>query len=163
MRRSLFLVAATLFLPSFAAADIPPPAGYVDPCNTDKACGKGQEVNVCSTYYGDSSKCERLHASDGFTFQCRTHGASTWSEVWCRTADAKRDNAKRNEKKVTAPPATDPSAKPAVATPVKAEPAKTPAEVGKTPTEAAPVAAAPVTAKPKRPLRGKKIVRPPAF
>ena len=128
MRKSMILVAAALFLPSLVMADIPPPAGYVESCTTQKACAKGDEADTCGAYYGDSQACNRKHEGDGFRFSCRTNGASTWGEVWCRTKEAKAAaEAKQQAAKDQA--AKDQAAKDQAAKDQAAKPTTTPAAV----------------------------------
>ncbi len=72
-----------LLFPWIAAADIPPPPDYVETCTVKLQCAP-EEVGVsCSTYFGEADKCTKLYSGKGFTHKCRTHGASTWTEVWC--------------------------------------------------------------------------------
>lgn len=88
MTRAPFLRHVTcaigLFLCAPAAADIPPPPGYVEQCTIEKQCTKAEEGDACGAWHGDRDKCEKKHASDGFVRKCKTRGASVWTEVYCR-------------------------------------------------------------------------------
>ena len=141
MRKNRLLVAATIVcgaigFPSLALADIPPPEGYVESCTPKKACGNN-ESDECGAYYGDPHKCDTVHAADGFARACRTHGASVWTEVWCRTKEAKDAFVKRQAQVKTT------AAAPSVVQPVKAEAAAN----AQPAVNAQPVKAEPATAK----------------
>lgn len=69
-----------------ARADIPPPPGYVEPCQVSKVQKKDEFCTECSgSYYNDPDFCERRFSSDKLSWQlrCRTRGASVWTEIWC--------------------------------------------------------------------------------
>lgn len=97
-----------------AQADIAPPRGYVETCTVERQQEPGSTCLSCSTTFREPDACATRHAQDGYTHRCRTDGASTWSEVWCRPA-VPQD---------TLPPAppTDPSVIPEVVPPVPASP-----------------------------------------
>jgi MYXO-CTERM domain-containing protein len=88
MRPLHLLVAATLAL-TFAAAsraDVAPPTGFVETCTLEKQASPGQECHDCRAYYGNHDHCSNSLSSFGFSQKCRSRGASSWSEVWCRAA-----------------------------------------------------------------------------
>lgn len=69
-----------------AAADLPPPVGYVEKCSVEKQRGSAEDCVSCSTYFAQADACEKQHAPRGYARRCRTRGASTWSEVWCKSS-----------------------------------------------------------------------------
>jgi hypothetical protein len=77
---------ALAFLAPVVRADIPPPEGYVETCTLENHAKPGTECVSCDAWHGEHDKCEKLHGAAGYTQSCRTGGASTWSEVWCRPA-----------------------------------------------------------------------------
>ena len=77
-------IAALLCLSRAAFADVPPPPGYVEQCTVEKQCKKDEDGDACGAWHGDRDKCKKLHAKDGFTYKCSTHGASVWTEIYCR-------------------------------------------------------------------------------
>jgi MYXO-CTERM domain-containing protein len=84
-----FAVVAALWVSTLAgtaAADLPPPAGFVETCTTEKQTKPGSECLSCSAFHGNAQHCSASLASYGFTQSCRSRGASVWSEVWCRAA-----------------------------------------------------------------------------
>ncbi len=83
---ALPLAAALPLLASPASADIPPPIGYVEQCTPARQQLPGRECVGCSSYFGSLQKCPELLVGSGFTKACQSHGASTWTEVWCRPA-----------------------------------------------------------------------------
>jgi hypothetical protein len=96
----VFAFAFSSLATSAASADVPPSPGYVEACTVANESGQGRECRSCDTYFGNPPDyCEGLVGSGGFTRACRTSGASTWSEVWCKGAAA-------------APPAPAPSPAP---------------------------------------------------
>ena len=83
----LFAVVAGLWISTLAAtaaADLPPPAGFVETCTTEKQAKPGTECLSCAAYHGNFGHCSDSLASYGFTKSCKSRGASVWSEVWCR-------------------------------------------------------------------------------
>lgn len=88
IRHALFAASAAaiaLATPSLSArADIPPPEGYVETCTLEKQQKPDTECLSCDAWHGEHDKCEKLHGASGYTQACRSGGASTWSEVWCR-------------------------------------------------------------------------------
>lgn len=87
MRARLATLGAALLLASAPAlADVPPEPGYVEQCTAAKQQKPAMECVGCSTYYAKHDKCPKLLESAGFTKACQSRGASTWTEVWCRSA-----------------------------------------------------------------------------
>lgn len=78
---AVLLVAAST---SYARADVPPPRGYVESCTVQAHAQDGRECRECSTYHGNPPTHCASEVGDGYERACRTRGASTWSEVWCR-------------------------------------------------------------------------------
>jgi MYXO-CTERM domain-containing protein len=71
-----------------ARADVPPPEGYVEACTVEKQA-PGQECVLCGdSYYKTPNACAAKLEPDGYTKACRTRGASTWKEVWCKKGKA---------------------------------------------------------------------------
>jgi len=83
---ALSLAAALPLLASSAAADIPPPIGYIEECTPARQQLSGLECVGCSSYFGSLEKCPDLLVALDFTKACQSRGASTWTEVWCRPA-----------------------------------------------------------------------------
>lgn len=103
-----------------AWADVPPPEGFVETCTVEKQAAPGQECVLCGdSYYKTPDACATKLTPSGYSKACRTRGASTWKEVWC--------------KKGTGAPAASASAAPVASA---AEPAPAPAPSS----EPAPVA-----------------------
>lgn len=73
---------------NLAFADIAPPPGYVEQCTVAKQQKAGQECRACGSSFMGRKECAKLGAQ-GFKEQCRSQGASVWTEVWCRPAGAK--------------------------------------------------------------------------
>lgn len=69
-----------------AAADLPPPHGYVDTCSVETQAKHGTECLGCRAYHGNMDYCDASLGPYGFTQACRGLGASSWGEVWCRPA-----------------------------------------------------------------------------
>jgi hypothetical protein len=69
-------------------ADVAPPHGYAERCTLDETCPLGKECVLCPADFQDvnqhTSVCERNLGSLGFVKQCKSWGASVWTEVWCR-------------------------------------------------------------------------------
>ena len=77
------MVAALLLMSSMAMADVPPPRGYVETCTVEIQCGDipGKQ---CSGWHGGRESCEALE-KDSWVRMCKTFGASSWDEVFCKT------------------------------------------------------------------------------
>jgi MYXO-CTERM domain-containing protein len=88
--RSTLLALALALIPALAAADIPPPDGYKESCTLEAYAKDGRECATCSAWHGGHEQCDPLEAK-GMTSQCKTYGASAWSEVWCGPAPAPKD------------------------------------------------------------------------
>lgn len=80
----LSLAVALSLLASAAAADVPPPPGYVEQCTPARQQLPGTECVGCASYFGSVNKCPELLGGAGFTKACQSSGASVWTEVWCR-------------------------------------------------------------------------------
>ncbi|HEX2877056.1 MAG TPA: hypothetical protein VHP33_37655 [Polyangiaceae bacterium] len=81
---SLLAGAIAVTAPS-VRADVPPPEGYVEPCTVEKQSASGQGCVLCGdSYYKTPNACAAKLEPDGYTKACRTRGASTWKEVWCK-------------------------------------------------------------------------------
>ena len=142
-----------------AAADVPAPKGYVERCTLEKQQRPGDECVACSTYYAEADACEKQHSPRGFARRCKTRGASTWSEIWCKESagpkvastgdpqDAGAGTDPQPSASASATATTAPSAAPtAIATPATGDPS--PVE----PTPAASSAPQPTT----RPAPGER-------
>jgi hypothetical protein len=83
MKRAVLLF-ALLLCPSVALADLPRPPNYVEQCTVEKQCAKNEEGTSCSANHSERDKCSKTLSAQGWTFKCRTRGASVWTEIWCR-------------------------------------------------------------------------------
>jgi hypothetical protein len=85
-----WILATTLPLSSLlagaAAADVAPPPDYVESCTVANSQQPGRiECLSCGeSYFGAPTACRDKHAAAGYELRCKTRGASTWGEVWCR-------------------------------------------------------------------------------
>ena len=88
MRQIHAFVAASLVLglAGKSRADLAPPGDFVETCTLEKQASAGQECQACRAYYGNHDHCSNSLSALGFAQKCRSRGASTWSEVWCRSA-----------------------------------------------------------------------------
>lgn len=85
MHLRALLIAAFLLVPVAALADLAPPPGYQEQCTIERVQQAGELCQLCTgAYHGDRDYCERELAGQGYEHRCRTRGASTWREVWCR-------------------------------------------------------------------------------
>jgi hypothetical protein len=87
MKRIALSLAVVVF-PAFAAADLPPPDGYVEQCTVEKQCAKGEEGTACRASFKERDKCRTELSAQGWVHKCKTRGASVWTEVWCRPKKA---------------------------------------------------------------------------
>lgn len=92
------LLFSTHVLTTEASADIPPRPGYVEQCTVKKQQQKGETCTVCSTHHGDRDKCLKTLGKEGYSRRCKTRGASTWSEVWCKLDGVKKEAPGPSEK-----------------------------------------------------------------
>jgi hypothetical protein len=83
---ALSLSAALPLVAATAAADLPPPIGYIEECTPERQQVAGLECVGCASYFGSPTKCPDLLVPLDFTKACQSRGASTWTEVWCRPA-----------------------------------------------------------------------------
>lgn len=91
-----------------ASADVPPPPGYVETCTVERQQKPGEECRECRAWHGERDACEKTLGKDGFERRCSTAGASVWTELWCRNADAPAAPPKPAEPPAPpAPPAPD--------------------------------------------------------
>ena len=73
---------------------MPPPAGYVEQCTVEKQAAPGQECVLCGdSYYKTPNACAAKLEPNGYVKACRTRGASTWKEVWCKGKGAPTPSA----------------------------------------------------------------------
>jgi hypothetical protein len=70
---------------STARADLVAP-GYKETCTMEKVRAAGKECLECRAFFGNPEHCSASLQSYGFTQACRTGGASTWGEIWCRAS-----------------------------------------------------------------------------
>lgn len=90
MTRLLLSLAALALVAGPALADVPPEPGYVEKCTVKNHAKDGKECILCTDpWHEKRDACEVKHAKDGYTKACKTRGASTWDEVWCRPAAGK--------------------------------------------------------------------------
>lgn len=111
MRTAALAALLILALPGLAAADIPPPEGYVETCVVSAYAREGTRCASCDTWHSDERPCAQREELSGMTVCCRTAGASVWSEVWCEGA-CPAPNAPAPASPPAAPstPASSPSA-----------------------------------------------------
>jgi MYXO-CTERM domain-containing protein len=83
MIRTLCIALLLLALPAAALADVPQPADYVESCDLKYYEKPGVLCKGCSAWHGEPDACKPL-GDEGYANQCRTAGASTWGEVWCK-------------------------------------------------------------------------------
>ncbi len=94
IRTLLPLATLILFAAGLAHADIAPPPGYEEACQVKKVRQPGEECVSCGdAYHGDVEACRRKLEPEGYAHRCQTRGASTWDEVWCRTAASEEEPA----------------------------------------------------------------------
>ncbi|MBK8994543.1 MAG: hypothetical protein IPM35_02165 [Myxococcales bacterium] len=82
------LALSSLLMARSASADVAPPPGYVEKCSVEKQRGAGEDCAACSTYFAEADACQKQYAPRGYAERCRTRGASTWTEVWCKPSSA---------------------------------------------------------------------------
>ena len=100
---------AQLLFVGTAAADIPPPDDYVEPCTRARQEKDPEYCELRSAYYADpygclenegnapadASACENAKEptesdcckgwiDEGWAFRCKTFGGSAWKAMWCR-------------------------------------------------------------------------------
>jgi len=120
----LFGVAALYTTPSFA--DVAPPAGFVETCTVEQQQGPNRECVLCGdSYYKEPDACAHKLETAGYTKSCKTRGASTWKEVWCRKPAAASGSAPATTATVAEPAASVVAADPPKA-PSSQEPAALP-------------------------------------
>lgn len=83
------LFAVLTFIVRPAAADLPPPPNYVEKCTVENQQQPEEACKVCGTYLGARDRCEKEFGTKGYSFRCRTYGASVWREVWCKPSEQK--------------------------------------------------------------------------
>ena len=70
-----------------ARADIAP-AGK-ETCSLDQLDTDGLVCESCRTSHEEPNACSDKYRDSEFTQQCRSSGASVWTEIWC-TGEAKK-------------------------------------------------------------------------
>jgi hypothetical protein len=86
--QSVMALLVVAFTAAPALADIPPPSTYVETCTIAKQQTTGSECLQCSAYFGDVDRCSKLLNPYCYAKVCKAWGASSWSEVLCRSAGA---------------------------------------------------------------------------
>jgi hypothetical protein len=83
------LLGAGVLVGGSARADVAPPPDYVESCTVARQQAPGEQCQACDAWHGDREICARtLASSAGWAKRCQTRGASTWTEIWCRSASA---------------------------------------------------------------------------
>ncbi len=82
--RAYFGAGVLGFLAGHALADVAPPPDYVEKCTIEEQQGAGDECQPCGASFQGREKCTALGA-EGYKHRCKAHGASVWTEVWCRS------------------------------------------------------------------------------
>jgi hypothetical protein len=89
---TLPLIAVAFSIASAAQADVAPPETYVETCKVDKQETATTECVSCKssrgTDIGENSRCSKLLSTYCYTNNCKTWGASAWTEVWCRAKNS---------------------------------------------------------------------------
>ena len=84
-------------LPAHADLVIPEPEVKPD-CRLEAIQTEGRVCEVCTASRGDA--CALKYKETAFAMECKTEGASSWNEIWCRpekpeaTGQAKLDEGK---------------------------------------------------------------------
>ena len=86
------LVQTTLILSTYA--DVPPPEGYKESCTVSIQSENGDECISCDADF-ETNDCQLSYGAQGYSKKCQSLGASTWTEVWCKTTP--RSAAEINE------------------------------------------------------------------
>ena len=68
---------------SAARADMVP-EGYVEHCTLDEKQESNEACEECRAWLGDREACSKEYNGTELSNKCRTIGASTWTEIWCR-------------------------------------------------------------------------------
>ncbi len=114
------LLLAPLFaaIPSRVFADIPPPRGYVEECTIANVQKDGEECVERDAWHGDRDASQRYLGDFGYCRRCKTSGASTYGEIYCRqkSSDNPLPSGWRAAIKALPTPSADPdpSSKPLV-------------------------------------------------
>lgn len=77
---------ATLLVAPVALADLAPIGP--EPCTLDKVANGRDCVECKGAYHGDIDFCVREQEGQHRTLECKTRGASVWTEIWCGEAPA---------------------------------------------------------------------------
>ena len=84
------LMLCAVAAPLSASADLAPPPGYKEKCTVKKQQKPGETCTACTdAYHRKPDACADKLAKEGYTRRCKTRGASTWTEVWCRPGKGK--------------------------------------------------------------------------
>ena len=77
-----------LALLATAAADLPPPPGYVETCTLANVQKPGETCGICTATFQDADICAQTLAPQGYAHRC-TAGTSpsVWSEIWCKPGE----------------------------------------------------------------------------
>ncbi|MFO0694707.1 MAG: hypothetical protein U0230_14190 [Polyangiales bacterium] len=67
-----------------ARADVVLPREYVEPCTVESRSDERHECKACARSYRQPAEHCATEVGPGYTLACKTTGASTWTEVWCR-------------------------------------------------------------------------------
>src|SRR5262245_10801384 len=82
---------------SAAYADMPPPIGYIETGTVDNEARSGATCVECAGHFYAQEECSRKLRPDGFVKRCETHGASHWTEVWCKGGNGKASAPPTND------------------------------------------------------------------
>ena len=117
MKRFLYTLMVSA-IPGAAFADIPPPRGYVEDCTIANVQKDGEECIERSAWHGDVYAAQRYLGDFGYCRRCKTYGATTFGEIYCRqkTSDKPLPSTWEADIKALTPRSGDPepSAKPLV-------------------------------------------------
>ncbi len=82
------LAFAALLSAAPALADLPAPPGYEETCTVarQQKQKQGTECFACAGGHTNPDRCAKLLASTGLAQECKSRGASAWTEVWCRAS-----------------------------------------------------------------------------
>ena len=83
LNQGVVLITLLMGICSVGWADVVEP-GFVETCTLEKVTTPNEVCEACSTYYAEHDKCTKKYEETEYTKKCRTRGASTWTEIWCK-------------------------------------------------------------------------------
>ncbi|MFO0697229.1 MAG: hypothetical protein U0230_26875 [Polyangiales bacterium] len=98
----------SLLFSANARADVVRPRPYTEPCTVESHSDERRECKACATSYRHPADRCATQVGPGYTLACKTTGASTWTEVWCRErprdggTSSRRGSSTHGRRKATA-------------------------------------------------------------